>query len=105
MDTLTFPYFSCKFLSEELLWNPSGWIPPLVLLEKIAADDRPVNAYDDDDPVNEPVELGGRGMLLCAVTSFVDDDDKCRCIVIPMCGSGVALIGSCDVDVGVDVLL
>jgi hypothetical protein len=51
----------------------------LVLLENIAADDRPVNAYDEDEPVNDPVELGGRGILFGVVKSFVDDDDIFLC--------------------------
>lgn len=67
-------------------------------MENIAADDRPVNAYDDVDPVNEPVELGGRGILLGVVNSFVDDDDTFLCggascrigmggmVAAPICG-------------------
>ena len=51
----------------------------MVPLKNIAADDRPVNAYDDCELVNDPVEFGGRGILLGVVKSFVDDDDKCLC--------------------------
>ena len=59
------------------------------LLEKIAAEERPVNAYDDVVPVNDPLEFGGRGIVLGGVVISLVDDEEDKCLGCVSCRTGI----------------